>query len=420
METFTLERRRVPALRRRVLAYHSALSDLLRHMARGCSRHAAHYHLVERVMLRGEPMLKSAASAPGYLTTEKFSRRDNQDIRHEPSDRRTAQAYLYQPEQCSHARHEQDGRRDAQAYLRHHERYSRHRQLDDRRYQQPQEANRGSAALLHVDLAARDPGLQEPRHPYDPILSDPNWQPVRWTDSRAVWRARQFAKARAQHAMALAFAAENAARQQLGTRKPPPPIVTPRGWSEERSGACVARSWAHHQRGPSAASKPHSQSSPVKGVVALDSLPTPRSSAALASRTHKVSARSSARFDSLSTPPSALESGWASELASELQLASRTPQSARSSRPAETWTESLRLATPRATPRSQRLASVSASASSTPRTSQQRSASAPASSTPRMTPRRPRILTAVRDSPPYAKPTLSALSYVGFIAPIQI
>ena len=72
---------------------------------------------------------------------------------------------------------------------------------------------------VYVDLANRDlthDGTSDARHPYDPILGNPAWRPVRSTDGRAAWRARQFAKARGDYRRHAAFAEQNAQAQRRG------------------------------------------------------------------------------------------------------------------------------------------------------------------------------------------------------------
>ena len=64
----------------------------------------------------------------------------------------------------------------------------------------------------YVDLAPRDltlDGASDNRHPFDPIIWDPSWRPVRSADGRAAWRARKFTRAQEQKVRADACVDRN-------------------------------------------------------------------------------------------------------------------------------------------------------------------------------------------------------------------
>lgn len=94
-------------------------------------------------------------------------------------------------------------------------------------------------ASFYLDLADRDP--DDPRHPFDPVIADPRWRPVRWTDGRAQWRARQFAKSHGDYRRTAAFATAAAADQWRKIQRTPHCISTPRALSSGSTPTGLAR-----------------------------------------------------------------------------------------------------------------------------------------------------------------------------------
>ena len=188
---------------------------------------------------------------------------------------------------------------------------------------------------VYVDLANRDltnDGTSDARHPYDPILGNPAWRPVRSADGRAAWRARQFAKARGDYRRHAAFAEQNSQAQR-------------RGASGESAGGVTASQISSH--GVSGASQisshgvsgglsggVHPSSATPRGSSATPRRSTPRAKSATPRSTAKQptprrSAQDSARRRSAS--PRSARSGQGSSAAMDAQYSARTAQgSARS------------------------------------------------------------------------------------------
>ena len=190
---------------------------------------------------------------------------------------------------------------------------------------------------VYVDLANRDltnDGTSDARHPYDPILGNPAWRPVRSADGRAAWRARQFAKARGDYRRHAAFAEQNSQAQR-------------RGASGESAGGVTAASQisSHGVSGASQISSHgvsgglsggvHPSSATPRGSSATSRRSTPRAKSATPRSTAKQptprrSAQDSARRRSAS--PRSARSGQSSSAAMDAQYSARTAQgSARAS-----------------------------------------------------------------------------------------
>ena len=204
---------------------------------------------------------------------------------------------------------------------------------------------------VYVDLANRDltnDGTSDARHPYDPILGNPAWRPVRSADGRAAWRARQFAKARGDYRRHAAFAEQNSQAQRRGASGESAGGVTAASQISSHGVSGASQISSHGVSGglsggvhPSSATPrgssatPRGSSATPRGSSATSRRSTPRAKSATPRSTAKQptprrSAQDSARRRSAS--PRSARSGQSSSAAMDAQYSARTAQgSARAS-----------------------------------------------------------------------------------------